>query len=145
MSLPTADNNTPGFRPEVPSNSTAELDKTLPGPAFQASWLDGAALAALRVAAHLDDPSDSKSSFMLACRNALLPALASGPCSMAHARKLADLESPEDVDGRAAGAAVAALFREGVIEPAGWFGPSPWRDCHASPSRVWRLSTRTKL
>ncbi|GDY13397.1 hypothetical protein LBMAG53_22750 [Planctomycetota bacterium] len=147
---PTAQNNeAPGVAaPKAPvataSDTGNHSENSAQSTIFDELGIDrptGADLAAAALAAHAADPNPAKATFVDKCCRVLLAALDSGPCSLAEARARAGLAAPDGVDGRAAGLAIERLHAAGRIEPAGWFDRSPWRNCHDSPSRVWRLPT----
>ena len=150
MSLLTAtpaDDNTPGRKPEVPSNPTAGHGSNIQGKPAQTTIFDlpgvtGATHARDACDAHDADPSEANAGFIDACEAALFSAVQGGPCSMPEARLRHGVGTPSNVDGRAAGAAAMRLWRDGKIEPAGWFDHSPWIQCHDAPSRVWRLPAK---
>jgi hypothetical protein len=143
---PTASekNRGQGVDAPQPHNPTAGHDSILPKKPAQSTIfeIDGVSLAHDACNAHLADPSAAKSAFIAECRAALLSELASGPTSMAHARFARGICAPVGVDGRAAGAAALELYRAGLIEAAGWHVSSPWKNCHAATSRMWRIPSR---
>jgi len=150
MSLTTAapeKNRGPSVSSPEPLNPTAGHVANLPERPTQSTIFDlpgvtGATLARGACDAHDADPSEAKAWFISASIDALMTELPSGPCSLATARHRHGIKAPPDVDGRACGASSRRLCREGRIELAGWFEPSPWEHCHVGSTRVWRLPTK---